>query len=155
MAETMVKLKEYDSAPDFTLPDAQGVAVGLKDFDDKIVVLYFYPKDNTPGCTIEAVDFSALLAEFSAKNAVVLGVSPDTPKCHQGFIAKQNLRHILLSDTTKEVASAYGAYGKKMMYGKEVMGIIRSTFIIKNRQIIKAMYNVKAKDHAKAVLAML
>lgn len=149
------RLESGDKAPDFCLLNAEGVEISLKDFGDKTIILYFYPKDNTPGCTIEALDFSALLKEFLAKDAVVIGVSPDTPKCHQNFIAKQNLKHILLSDPDKKVASAYGAYGKKLMYGKEVMGIIRSTFIIQGGKIAHVMYNVKAKGHAQKVLEMV
>ena len=150
-----MQLQANDVAPDFCLPNAQGVEISLKDFPQKTIILYFYPKDNTPGCTIEAQDFSQLLPQFFAKNALVIGISPDSPKCHQGFIAKQDLKHILLSDKDKAVASAYVAYGKKMMYGKEVMGIIRSTFIIQNGKILHALYNVKAKGHAQAVLDML
>lgn len=149
------RLDSGDKAPDFCLLNAEGVEISLKDFGDKTIILYFYPKDNTPGCTIEALDFSGLLKEFLAKDAVVIGVSPDTPKCHQNFINKQNLKHILLSDPDKSVASAYGAYGKKLMYGKEVMGIIRSTFIIQSGKIAYAMYNVKAKGHAQKVFEMV
>ena len=118
-----------------------------------LVIVYFYPKDNTPGCTIEAQEFSALLDEFGAKGAVVVGISPDSPKCHQNFISKQNLKILLLSDSDKSVASAYGAYGTKMMYGKEVQGIIRSTFVIdENGLIAQSFYNVRAKGHAQKVL---
>ena len=149
------RLQAGDNAPFFSLPNAQGAQVSLKDFGSKIVVLYFYPKDNTSGCTIEAQDFSNLLSAFLDKNAVVIGISPDSEKSHQNFISKYNLAHTLLSDVDKSVASAYFAYGKKMMYGKEAQGIIRSTFIIQNGKILNALYNVKAKGHAQAVLKML
>ncbi|MGX2971932.1 peroxiredoxin [Helicobacter sp. T3_23-1059] len=149
------QLKKGDNAPDFSLPNAQGAQVSLKDFGSKIVVLYFYPKDNTSGCTIEAQDFSERLSDFLAKNAVVIGISPDSTASHQKFIDKYKLAHILLSDSDRAVASAYFAYGKKMMYGKEVQGIIRSTFVIQNGKILNALYNVKAKGHAQAVLEMI
>lgn len=149
------RLQAGDSAPDFSLPNAQGVKVSLQDFGSKIIVLYFYPKDNTSGCTIQAQDFSNLLSDFLAKNAVVIGISPDSTKSHQNFIDKYNLAHILLSDSDKSVASSYFAYGKKMMYGKEVQGIIRSTFVVQNGKILHALYNVKAKGHAQAVLELL
>lgn len=150
-----MKLQANDKAPAFTLPNADGVEISLKDFAQKTIVLYFYPKDNTPGCTTQAQDFSALLERFYAKNAVVIGISPDSPTCHQNFARKHNLVHILLSDPDKSVASAYGAYGEKMMYGKKVMGIIRSTFIIQGGVITHALYNVKAKGHAESVLELL
>lgn len=119
-------LKMGDKAPEFRLQNADGIEISLRYFRQKIIVVYFYPKDNTSGCTIEANEFSALLDEFTKRDAVVIGISPDNPKTHQNFIQKQNLGHILLSDPNKSVASAYGVYGKKLMYGKEVMGIIRS-----------------------------
>ncbi len=145
-------LNAGDKAPDFTLLDHKETSVSLKNFQDKTIIIYFYPKDNTSGCTIEANEFSELLDEFAKKNAVIIGISPDSIKSHQNFINKQNLKHILLSDPDRSVASAYGAYGKKMMYGKEVMGIIRSTFIVQNGVIQKAFYKVKAKGHAKNIL---
>lgn len=148
-------LKIGDKAPDFVLKNQDDIELGLKDLGSKSIVLYFYPKDNTSGCTLEAEEFTALLGEFEKKNAVVIGVSPDSTKSHKKFIASKNLAHILLSDEQKEVALAYGAYGKKMMYGKEVMGIIRSTFVIKEGVIVGAFYNVRAKGHAQKVLDSL
>ena len=148
-------LKPNDKAPDFALPNDDGAEISLKDFGRKTLIVYFYHKDNTPGCTLEASDFSALLDEFIKKNAVVIGISPDSPKSHQNFIQKHNLKHILLSDPDKKVASLYGAFGKKMMYGKEVMGIIRSTFVIQNGIILHAFYNVRAKAHAQFILDLL
>ena len=148
-------LKIGDKAPDFVLKNQDDIELGSKDLGGKSIVLYFYPKDNTSGCTLEAEEFTALLGEFEKKNAVVIGVSPDSTKSHKKFIASKNLAHILLSDGQKEVALAYGAYGKKMMYGKEVMGIIRSTFVIKEGVIVGAFYNVRAKGHAQKVLDSL
>ncbi|CRF46668.1 Thiol peroxidase, Bcp-type [Helicobacter heilmannii] len=120
------------------------------------MVLYFYPKDNTPGCTIEAQDFTKLRAEFEAKGAVILGVSPDDTKSHCHFIESEQLNIELLSDPDLEVLKAYGAYGIKNMYGKEVEGVIRSTFVIDQEgKIAHALYNVQAKGHAKRVLELL
>lgn len=151
-----MKLQKGDKAPLFRLKSADGTEVGLQDLLTQCVIVYFYPKDNTPGCTIEAEEFSALASEFRAKNAVIVGISPDSPKCHQNFIEKKSLKVLLLSDSDKSVASAYGAYGTKMMYGKEVQGIIRSTFIIgQDGKIIESFYNVRAKGHAQKVFEEL
>lgn len=149
----MAKLESGNLAPAFRAQDSFGLEVNLSDFIGKNVVLYFYPKDNTPGCTTEAQDFSALLEEFENLNCVILGVSPDSQKSHQNFITKQNLKITLLSDPDKQIATSYGAYGEKLMYGKKVMGIIRSSFVINvEGKIAKAYYNVKAKGHAQKVL---
>ncbi|WP_104760726.1 thioredoxin-dependent thiol peroxidase [Helicobacter cetorum] len=152
----MQKLEVGQVAPNFRLKNSDGVEISLKDLLHKKVVLYFYPKDNTPGCTLEAQDFSALFSEFEKKNAIVVGVSPDSAKSHQSFIEKCSLNVILLCDENKEVANLYKAYGKKMMCGKEYMGIIRSTFIINQEGVLeKCFYNVKAKNHAQKVLESL
>lgn len=152
----MKELKIGDKAPEFSLLNQDGVQLSLKDFAGKKIVLYFYPKDNTPGCTIEANEFSELYEDFLAKNAVVLGVSPDNDKSHCKFIAKFRLKHTLLCDTDKLVARAYGAWGLKKNYGKEYEGLIRSTFVIDEGGKIAQIYkNVKAKAHAKAVLESL
>lgn len=152
----MKELKIGDKAPEFSLLNQDGVQLSLKDFAGKKVVLYFYPKDNTPGCTIEANEFSELYEDFLAKNAVVLGVSPDNDKSHCKFITKFRLKHTLLCDTDKLVARAYGAWGLKKNYGKEYEGLIRSTFVIDEGGKIAQIYkNVKAKAHAKAVLESL
>lgn len=149
----MPTLEAGKPAPNFRALDSSGVEVGLSDFAGKNIVLYFYPKDNTPGCTIEAQDFSALLEEFESLNCVVIGISPDNQKSHQKFINQKSLKHILLCDEDKQIATSYGAYGEKMMYGKKVLGIIRSTFIIDNAgNIAKTYYNIRAKDHARNVL---
>lgn len=151
-----IKLQKGDKAPNFRLKSSDETEIALQDLLAKRVVVYFYPRDNTPGCTIEAEEFSALLKEFEAKNAVVVGISPDSPKCHQGFIAKKALKVLLLSDPDKSVASAYGAYGTKMMYGKEVQGIMRSTFVVeRDGSIGQIFYNVRAKGHAQKVLESL
>lgn len=151
-----MKLEVGDKAPDFKLKNQDDVEISLKDLLSKKVILYFYPKDNTPGCTIEALDFTEMLDEFAKKGAVVVGISPDSSKSHKKFMENKELKHILLSDIDKTVATNYGVYGKKMMYGKEVFGIIRSSFIIdKNGNIQKIFYNIRAKGHAKDVLDSL
>ncbi len=153
-------LKEGDKAPDFCLKgiDESGNErkFCLKDFKGKKVVLYFYPKDNTPGCTQEACDFRDNLARVKEKGAVVLGVSPDSIKSHKNFFEKYGLNFPLLSDPDKEVAQKYGAFGEKKMYGRVTKGIIRSTFIIDEEgKIKKAFYNVKVKGHVDKVLESL
>ncbi|MDO7252812.1 thioredoxin-dependent thiol peroxidase [Helicobacter cappadocius] len=151
-----MKLEIGDKAPFFKLKNQDDVEIALTDLISKKVILYFYPKDNTPGCTIEALDFTEMIDEFEKKGAVVVGISPDSTKSHKKFIQNKELKHILLSDTDKAVATSYGAYGKKMMYGKEVFGIIRSSFIIgQDGRIEKIFYNIKAKGHAKDVLDSL
>ncbi|MCR4941523.1 MAG: thioredoxin-dependent thiol peroxidase [Campylobacter sp.] len=151
-----ISLKNGDEAPNFTLENADGVNVSLKDFIGKKVVLYFYPKDNTPGCTTEACEFSQNYDDFLAQNCVIIGLSPDSVKSHNNFIAKQNLKHILLSDNQKEVAKTYGVLQVKKNYGKEYLGIVRSTFVIDaDGKILKVYKSVKAKDHAAKVLADL
>ncbi|WP_086232858.1 thioredoxin-dependent thiol peroxidase [Campylobacter devanensis] len=145
-----------DMAPEFSLENSDGVSISLRDFRGKNVVLYFYPKDNTPGCTTEACEFSANYDEFVANDTVIVGVSPDSIKSHSGFIAKQNLKHILLSDINKDVAKAYGVWQVRKNYGKEYLGIVRTTFIIdKEGKIAKVYKSVKAAGHAAKVLADL
>ena len=153
-----------DKAPDFTLPDQDGNEVSMKSFSDKWVVLYFYPKDNTSGCTKEAIDFTALKKDFEALGAVILGVSPDSPERHRGFIEKHGLGITLLSDEGKNVMKAYGAWGIKKNYGKETEGVIRSTFLISPDGEVKEVWRkvkvrVKRKSgevkHAEIVLERL
>lgn len=146
------RLENGEIAPDFKLLGSDGLHYSLDSFKDKILVLYFYPKDNTSGCTTEAVEFSTMVDDFNKLNAKVVGVSPDSVKSHCNFIEKHSLKILLLNDGDKKVAESYGAFGEKKMYGKSVMGIIRSTFIIKNGKIIKSYYNVKASGHAIKVL---
>ena len=146
------KLAKGDIAPNFELLGSDGLTYSLDSFKEKILVLYFYPKDNTSGCTTEAIEFSGLVDEFTKIGAVVVGVSPDSVKSHCNFIEKNSLKILLLNDGDKKVSEAYGAFGEKKMYGKPVMGIIRSTFIIKDGKIAASYYNVKAGGHAKNVL---
>jgi len=150
-------LKVGDKAPDFKLKSDQDEEVSLKDFLGKSdVVLYFYPKDNTSGCTKEACSFRDNIQPIQAKNAVVLGISPDSLKSHQNFISKQNLNFALLSDPDHEVAEAYGAWGEKSMYGKKYMGILRTTFVIgKDGKIKHVFEKVKPEGHAREVLEVL
>jgi len=137
----------------FCLPNQDGVEICLKDLKGKWVILYFYPKDNTPGCTTEAKEFSKLSDEFDNLGAVIIGVSPDSPKRHTNFINKHNLKITLLSDEEKKVLNEFGAWGKKKVCGRECEGVIRSTFIINpNGEIVKEYKNVRAKGHAAKVL---
>ena len=124
------KLQVGDLAPDFELPGDGGQTIKLSDFRGKRVVLYFYPKDDTPGCTTQACGFRDAYPQIEEQNAVVLGISPDGVKSHQKFKTKHNLPFILLADEDHAVAEAYGVWGKKSMYGREYMGIIRSHFVI-------------------------
>ena len=150
-----MRLEINAKAPNFNALNQNGENIALRDFEGKFVVLYFYPKDMTKGCTIEANDFSALCAEFETLNAVILGVSPDNANSHQKFIQKENLSISLLCDENHKIAESYGAWGLKKNYGKEYEGIIRSTFIIKDGVILKPFYNVKATNHAQKVLESL
>ncbi len=150
-------LKPGDKAPDFILMSDKGEEIKLSEFVGKSnVVLYFYPKDNTSGCTKEACSFRDNLPPIETKDAVVIGVSPDSVKSHQNFIKKQNLNFTLLSDPEHEVAEAYGAWGEKSMYGKKYMGILRTTFIIGADGTIKHVFEkVKPAAHAEEVLTVL
>lgn len=153
----MKELKIGDKAPELSLLNQDGVQISLKDLAGKKVVLYFYPKDDTPGCTIEANEFSELYDEFVAKNAVVIGVSPDNEKSHCKFIDKFKLKHTLLCDTNGQVAREYGAWGLKKNYGKEYEGVLRSTFVIDESGKIAGIFrdvNPRAQ-HGKAVLESL
>ena len=147
-------LNPGDKAPDFTAPTDGGGEISLKDLRGKKVVLYFYPKDNTPGCTTEACDFRDNQAAFADKNTVILGVSPDSPKSHDGFKSKFELPFTLISDKDHAIAEAYGAWQEKSMYGKKYMGIQRSTFIIDEKGKVAEVYGkVKVKGHAEDVLS--
>ncbi len=155
MAENK-QLKIGNKAPDFKLPDASGEMVSLKDFKDRWLVLYFYPKDNTSGCTTEAIDFTGSLPEFKKLNASVAGVSPDSCKSHQRFIENHDLAVILLSDENKTVLEKYGVWQLKKMYGKEHYGVVRSTFIIGPDLKIRHIWNsVKVTGHITEVLNKL
>ena len=143
-------------APAFTLPDQDENKVKLSDLKGQWVVLYFYPRDDTPGCTTEACDFTSGLAEFEALDCTVLGCSPDTPEKHRKFIDKHDLGITLLADTDKKVLEKYGAWGEKKMYGKTTMGVIRSTVLIDpTGKVAHHWSNVRAKGHADKVLATL
>jgi thioredoxin-dependent peroxiredoxin len=143
-------------APDFCLPDAAGKEVCLSEFHGKWVILYFYPKDNTPGCTLEAVRFSAALEEFATLGGQVIGVSGDSPESHQRFAEKHNLTVILLSDTDHSVLKAYEAWKPKILFGKEVLGTERDTFLIRpDGTIAEVWRKVKVKGHAEEVKAAL
>ena len=150
-------LKSGDKAPSFTLMSDTDEQVSLLDFLGKSdVVLYFYPKDNTSGCTKEACSFRDNFEEIKVKNAVVIGVSPDSVKSHQNFKNKHELNFILLSDPEHKVTEAYGAWGEKNMYGRKYWGILRSTFIIDKDGIIKHVFKkVKTAVHGEEVLDVL
>jgi peroxiredoxin Q/BCP len=139
-------------APEFCLPNQDETEICLRDLAGKWVVLYFYPKDNTPGCTTEACDFTNEVEEFEDLDAVILGVSPDSPKKHRNFIEKKDLKITLLSDEDKTVLKAYGAWGLKKNYGREYEGVIRSTFIISpDGEIAHEWRNVRVKGHVEKV----
>jgi peroxiredoxin Q/BCP len=143
-------------APAFTLSNDRGEKVKLTDLTGQWKVLYFYPKDDTPGCTTEACDFTDGLKSFEKLNATVLGVSPDSVESHQKFRDKYKLKVTLLSDPGKAILEKYGAFGIKKMYGKESKGVIRSTFLIDpDNKIAHAWPNVKAKGHAEQVMLKL
>ncbi|MHB1006609.1 MAG: thioredoxin-dependent thiol peroxidase [Chloroflexota bacterium] len=150
-------VSEGSQAPEFTLPSDGGSDISLSDYRGKQkVVLYFYPKDNTSGCTTEACNFRDDHTELVAAGAAVLGVSPDPIKSHVGFKLKFNLPFALLSDVDHKVAEVYGAWGEKKNYGKTYMGIIRSTFIIdEDGKVMKVFPKVSPSEHAKEVLAAL
>ncbi|NLO16903.1 MAG: thioredoxin-dependent thiol peroxidase [Arcobacter butzleri] len=143
-------------APEFCLPNQDEVEICLRDLSGKWIVLYFYPKDNTPGCTTEACDFTTALPEFEGLDAIVLGVSPDSPKKHRNFIEKKSLGLTLLADEDTSMSQKYGVWQLKKMCGKEYMGIVRSTFIIDPKGEIKAIWsNVKVKGHIDIVKSEL
>ena len=143
-------------APEFTLPDKDGNSVSLSDFLGKKVVLYFYPKDNTPGCTKQACAFAAAYEGFRAKNVAVIGVSRDSVASHQKFAAKYDLPFILLSDPELQAIQAYGVWQEKKLYGKVSMGVVRSTYLIDEQGVIaRVMPKVKPDTNAAEILAAL
>ena len=143
-------------APNFTLPDKNGSMVSLSDFLGKKVVLYFYPKDNTPGCTRQACAFALKNKEIESKNAVIIGVSKDSSNSHINFATKYNLPFILLSDTDLVVIKAYGVWKEKKLYGKSFLGVIRATYLIDEQGVIQAvMPKVKPDTNADEILALL
>jgi peroxiredoxin Q/BCP len=146
-------LQMGDKAPDFTLPTDGGGTVSLKDYKGKPVVLYFYPKDDTPGCTMEACAFRDKLPDFSKVDAAVIGISRDSVASHDKFKTKYKLPFPLASDPEGKVCEAYGAWAEKSMFGKKYMGIVRSTFLIDGKGIIRGIWRkVKVMGHAKEVL---
>ncbi len=149
-------ITEGQSVKDFSLPDDSGKKVSLSDFAGKKKVVYFYPKDDTPGCTKEACSFRDAYDDILAKGAVVLGISKDSSESHAKFKTKFNLPFHLLADENQEVINQFGAWGEKKMYGKSYEGIIRSTFILdESNKVIKAYPKVKPEEHAKEILEQL
>jgi thioredoxin-dependent peroxiredoxin len=152
----MSDLRAGDAAVPFCLPDGHVHSVCLVDFRGRWLVLYFYPKDQTPGCSLEAGDFTRRLGEFHRMGAEVIGVSPDSPKSHCDFIEKRNLKLILLSDEKRAVIRKYGVWKLKKQYGREYFGVERSTFLVDPLGSVAAVWRgVKAPGHADAVLAEL
>jgi peroxiredoxin Q/BCP len=148
--------EEGKKAPDFTLKNQNGETISLNDFKGKNVVLYFYSKDNTSGCTAEACSFRDDFPKFEKTGAVILGVSPDSVESHKKFIQKYNLNFDLLSDEKKEVLEKYGVWKEKSMYGRKYMGVVRTTFVIDNEGKIKKIFRkVKVDGHNKEVLEAL
>lgn len=149
-------LKVGDPAPDFTVETDGGGTLRLADLRGQRVVLYFYPRDNTPGCTTEACDFRDAAPRFAAKNAVILGVSTDSVQSHDRFKAKHELPFPLLSDGNREISEAYGTWREKSLYGRKFMGMVRSTFVIDEHGMIAAVYDkVRVKGHVAALLDKL
>lgn len=154
--EPQLKLREGDPAPGFTAPTNGGGTVSLKDFKGKYLVLYFYPKDDTPGCTKEACGFRDAYKDFEKAGAVVLGVSTDSVKKHDKFVEKFQLPFPLLADEDKSIVEAYGVWGKKKFMGREYMGTNRVTFLIDPKGKIKKIWPVvKPEEHAAEVLAAI
>lgn len=149
-----MKLKIGDQAPELGVPNQNGEVVNLADFKGKKIVLYFYPKDSTPGCTAESCNLRDNYQTLLDKGYDVLGVSPDSEKSHLRFIEKQNLPFDLLADTEKKVLEAYGAWGEKSMYGRTYMGVIRTTFVIDEEgKIAEIIEKVKTKDHTAQIIS--
>jgi thioredoxin-dependent peroxiredoxin len=150
------KLSEGDAAPDFALPNDSGDMLSLKSFAGKTLVIYFYPKDDTPGCTQESITFNDLKKEFELSGAQIVGVSPDSVASHLKFKTKHKLGLGLLSDESKTMLEAYGVWTEKSMYGRKYMGVERTTFLIGgDGKIIRVWNKVKVPGHAEAVLAAI
>lgn len=149
-------IEEGKKAPNFTLKDAEGKTHKLSDYKGKKVVLYFYPKDNTPGCTVEACEFRDSYKEIQKKGAVILGVSTDDEKSHKKFVEKYSLPFTLLADTDKKVVEKYDVWGEKNFMGRKYMGTTRATFVIDEQgKIIKVFPKVTPKGHASQILDLL
>jgi peroxiredoxin Q/BCP len=150
-----MRLETGDTSPEFTAPDQTGTARTSDEFKDAKLVLYFYPKAFTPGCTTESCDFAERYETFTDRGYTILGVSPDVPDKLADFKKEYDLPFDLLSDPDHTIATAYGAYGMKKNYGREYMGIIRSTFLISDSTIESAFYNVKATGHAERIVGVV
>lgn len=151
--EAAGRLAAGDKAPDFNLPDDSGGKLSLKDFTGKKLVLYFYPKDDTSGCTKEAIDFNAMKADFTKAGATIVGVSPDSVASHVKFKTKHDLKLTLIADEARGMLEAYGVWVEKSMYGRKYMGVERTTFLIDSKGKIASVWNkVKVPGHAEAVL---
>jgi peroxiredoxin Q/BCP len=148
-------LKEGDAAPDFTVLTDTGEEFKLSDHKGEKIVLYFYPRADTPGCTIESCEFRDSVKKFTKQGVTVLGVSPDTIKAQAKFKEKFDLNFTLLADAEKDIANKYGVMKEKNMYGKKVMGVARTTFVIESGKIVRIFNNVKPEGHAEEVLAAL
>ena len=145
-----------NAVPDFCLPNQDEEEICFRDIKGRWIVLYFYPKDNTPGCTTEACDFTEALPNFEALDAIVLGVSPDSPKKHRNFIEKKHLKITLLADEDKDLCNAFGVWQLKKFMGKEYMGVVRSTFIINPEGKVAAAWDkVRVKNHVDDVQGKL
>ena len=149
-------IKAGDKAPEFCLSDQNNEKICLKDFKGKWLVLYFYPKDNTSGCTKEAVDFSEHLKDFKKMDAAIIGISPDSTQSHINFINKHDLKIVLLSDTEHKVLQKYGVWQKKKMYAREYYGVVRTTFLIDpNGRVVNKWEKVRVQGHVSDVKAAL
>ena len=152
----MPDLKAGDKAPEFKGTNQNGETISLSDFKGKKLILYFYPKDNTPGCTAESCNLNENYEAWLKKGFDVVGVSPDSEKSHQNFIEKYELKFNLIADTEKEMLQAYGAWGEKSMYGKKYMGVLRTTFVINEKGIIEEVFSkVNTKDHTNQIIEAL
>ena len=149
----MKRLEKGDIAPDFKGLDQDGKSIQLSDFKGSKLILYFYPKDNTPGCTAEACDLRDNYKMWLTKGYKILGISPDSQQSHQKFIAKYNLPFPLIADKDKTIIKAYGAWGPKKLYGREYEGLLRMTFVIDEKGLIEEVFaKVKTKDHTNQIL---
>ena len=148
----MKELKEGDKAPDFKGKNQEGKTISLNDFQGKKLILYFYPKDNTPGCTAEACNLNDNYDYWISKGYEVIGVSPDSEESHRKFIDKFGLKFNLISDPEKELLQAYGVWGEKKMYGKSYMGVLRTTFVINEKGVIEKIFRkVNTKEHTNQI----
>ena len=149
----MTQLKVGDKAPDFSGINQDGKKISLSDFSGKKLILYFYPKDNTPGCTAEACNLNDNYNSWLGRGFEVVGVSPDSVESHRKFKERFGLKFDLIADTGKEILQAYGAWGEKSMYGKKYMGVLRTTFVIDEKGMIQEIFEkVETKDHTKQIL---